>query len=223
MGHGLDAVPPDNPIRESYNFIGWDKSYKNITANVKIKAKYSNLFYDIPEFEDIYYGYESNIPTEVKLEKYGGEDIKNISISSQKGYFDVVQPELKILDDFNNSTSFYISLKNGLSAGVYEDNIIIHTENNEDRVMSIKQEVKKADVKNISFASREFIYDKLNKSLSVTGDLPEGVTIDYINNSRVNVGEYNVTAIINGGNNYNSQENSNFEDKPQRSKSKIKK
>ncbi|MGN0464895.1 MAG: leucine-rich repeat protein [Lachnospiraceae bacterium] len=35
-----DATPPDTPNRDGYRFIGWDKSYTNITADIEITAQY---------------------------------------------------------------------------------------------------------------------------------------------------------------------------------------
>lgn len=37
---GKDATPPSNPSRSGYKFIGWDKSYANITANTTVTAQY---------------------------------------------------------------------------------------------------------------------------------------------------------------------------------------
>ncbi len=37
---GNAAVAPSNPFREGYLFVGWDKSYNNISSNLTIKALY---------------------------------------------------------------------------------------------------------------------------------------------------------------------------------------
>ncbi len=37
---GQDATPPEVPIREGYVFIGWDKSYTNVTEDLVIVAQY---------------------------------------------------------------------------------------------------------------------------------------------------------------------------------------
>ena len=38
--HGSDATAPENPVREGYDFIGWDKAYTNITADTEVTAVY---------------------------------------------------------------------------------------------------------------------------------------------------------------------------------------
>ena len=49
---GSSATPPSNPNREGYIFVGWDKSYSNITANTTITALYN----EIPKTENIKIG-----------------------------------------------------------------------------------------------------------------------------------------------------------------------
>ena len=40
VNHGSSATAPSNPVREEYDFIGWDKSFTNITSNLDITAQY---------------------------------------------------------------------------------------------------------------------------------------------------------------------------------------
>ncbi|MFA6662343.1 MAG: hypothetical protein WCS56_04860, partial [Bacilli bacterium] len=54
------------------------------------------------------------------------------------------------------------------------------------------------NMNSISFCDEYSIYDASSKSLCVTGTLPEGVSVEYINNSQTNVGEYEVTAVFSG-------------------------
>src|SRR5690606_75375 len=52
----------------------------------------------------------------------------------------------------------------------------------------------------IRFDNASFVYDGTEKSLAITGNLPEGSTITYENNSRTDVGDQEVTATITGAN-----------------------
>ena len=37
---GMDAIPPEPPVHEGYNFVGWEGDYTNITENTTITARY---------------------------------------------------------------------------------------------------------------------------------------------------------------------------------------
>ena len=64
--------------------------------------------------------------------------------------------------------------------------------------------IEKANVDiDIDFDDATFIYDGTAKYIYITGDLPEGVTVDYEGNGQIGVGSYTVTAIFNVGANYN--------------------
>ena len=46
---GKSATPPQEPIREGYNFIGWDKAYNNVTTDLTVTAEYEKN-YSSPTF-----------------------------------------------------------------------------------------------------------------------------------------------------------------------------
>lgn len=48
----------------------------------------------------------------------------------------------------------------------------------------------------ISFDSREYTYDGVQKELLISGILPDGASVEYLNNTATNAGEYNATANI---------------------------
>ncbi|MCL2141044.1 MAG: InlB B-repeat-containing protein, partial [Dehalococcoidia bacterium] len=41
VAHGSSATAPTNPLRSSYTFIGWDKSFDNITSDLTVTALYN--------------------------------------------------------------------------------------------------------------------------------------------------------------------------------------
>ena len=41
--HGKSATAPKDPSREGYTFIGWDKKFDNITADLTVKAQYEEV------------------------------------------------------------------------------------------------------------------------------------------------------------------------------------
>lgn len=50
---GMDAVPPQDPTREGYVFIGWDKPYTNVKKSIIVKA-----LYEIATFKVIWKDYD---------------------------------------------------------------------------------------------------------------------------------------------------------------------
>ena len=54
--------------------------------------------------------------------------------------------------------------------------------------------VLSTDLSGITFSSGSFVYDGTEKSIYITGELPEDVTVSYEENGKVSVGEYTVTA-----------------------------
>ena len=53
-------------------------------------------------------------------------------------------------------------------------------------------------IEGVSLENGNFVYDGTEKSIEVTGDVPEGVSVSYAGNGKVNAGEYSVTAVLTG-------------------------
>ena len=60
--------------------------------------------------------------------------------------------------------------------------------------MTAKLIINASDLTGISFHDGEFTYDGTEKSIFITGTLPEGVEVDYTNNEQINANSYTVTA-----------------------------
>lgn len=54
----------------------------------------------------------------------------------------------------------------------------------------------------LTFEDATFVYDGTEHALAVSGELPEGVTVTYQNNGKIDAGRYQVTATILGGEHY---------------------
>ncbi|SEL85225.1 MBG domain-containing protein [Parapedobacter koreensis] len=62
--------------------------------------------------------------------------------------------------------------------------------------------IGKATLAGIAFDNNRFTYDGTAKSLEINGSLPRSVVVSYNGNGRIEAGTYTVTAVIDGGNNY---------------------
>ena len=98
---------------------------------------------------------------------------------------------------------------NGIDVGTYTavastTNKNYTLTNNRQEYKIIAKTITEEDIEKlgIEFNDASFIYDGTSKSLSVN-NLPEGFTVSYKNNEQVNVGTYEVEAIITGDENYN--------------------
>ena len=49
---GSAATAPSNPSREGYEFIGWDKSFSNITSDLTVTAQYNIKTYTVSFYND---------------------------------------------------------------------------------------------------------------------------------------------------------------------------
>ncbi len=56
----------------------------------------------------------------------------------------------------------------------------------------------KLDITGVTLTDKSFVYDGTEKSLVVSGSLPQTVTVTYTNNKATDAGTYNVTALLRG-------------------------
>lgn len=64
--------------------------------------------------------------------------------------------------------------------------------------IEFKTGIIKQNITGVTFADASYTYDGTEKILEVSGNLPEGVTVSYINNKGTEIGEYEATAILQG-------------------------
>lgn len=57
---------------------------------------------------------------------------------------------------------------------------------------------QKETIEGVTFASAEFVYDGQEKEITVSGDMPEGVSVAYTNNKKTDAGEYKASAVLTG-------------------------
>ncbi|MDD6995582.1 MAG: hypothetical protein SPH68_06285, partial [Candidatus Borkfalkiaceae bacterium] len=57
---------------------------------------------------------------------------------------------------------------------------------------------EKETIEGVTFASDGFVYDGQEKEITVSGELPAGVSVSYTNNKQTDAGEYEATAVLSG-------------------------
>lgn len=108
VGHGENAIPPQMPNQEGYQFVGWDKSYTNITNDIVIKAiykpaKYKVIFYDydytVLKSDSVLYGNNAIPPKDPIRHGY-------IFIGWDKDYSNV-KSDLNIIAKYEQDIIYY--------------------------------------------------------------------------------------------------------------------
>ena len=88
-----------------------------------------------------------------------------------------------------------------INAGIYKVKVCLKDGRNYTGAIDEAEfEIKKAtyDMSKVIFEDTTFTYDGTEKRIEITGELPEGVTVDYENNNQIEVGIYEVIAKFKG-------------------------
>ncbi len=90
----------------------------------------------------------------------------------------------------------------GTEAGVYEATAKIECEGYETLTLNAKLTIVAGDpslpdIEGVELKDASYVYDGTEKSLEITGTLPDGATVTYDGNGKVDAGVYDVTATVN--------------------------
>jgi len=129
---------------------------------------------------------------------------KNLTLTLQA--VGAITIDAEDVDDgsYDSCGSFSLSLdKSQFDANDIGENIVTLTVTDESGNQSIGTAVVTIlprEITGLSLPDRSFVYDGTIKSLTLTGDLPEGTTVTYTDNLRSDAGSQTVTAKVNGTN-----------------------
>ena len=88
-------------------------------------------------------------------------------------------------------------------AGTYTAKAVISGENYNTLTLTCTLTVDSMHLTGITFPDRSFTYDGTEKKVEIEGELPDGVSVVYENNTATDVGTYTAKAVI-SGKNYNT-------------------
>ena len=183
----------------SSTFLGWFTS-PTFEEETRIDTIYTNALKDYV----LYASFEAIITDPVvniqgKNLTYNGNEQELLSANVTGGtiYYS--------LDNENYSTDVPKAINANTYTIYYK---VIGDEYHNDLLdQSITAKINKAnyDMSNVDFIDKTVTYNKLVQSNTVTGTLPEGVTVTYEGNEQINAGTYEVIAKFNGDyDNYNT-------------------
>lgn len=160
-------------------------TYKNCNCEIKINVQRANL---------------DNLVFESKTVVYTG---KPFTMEVQGN----IPADVKVRYPNGNSFS---------NSGTYDITAICYGDNYETKELFATLRIEKAkyDMSNVKFENATFNYDRTPKSISITGTLPDGVSVEYRigekkGNSETNAGQYEVIVSF-------SSKNTNYEQIPEK-------
>ncbi|MFG0589534.1 MBG domain-containing protein, partial [Myroides odoratimimus] len=91
----------------------------------------------------------------------------------------------------------------GTNTGIYKASVKLEGDNYITSTRSNELIIFPADITQlVELKSQSFIYDGKPKSLTVTGEVPQELTLSYQNNKHTEIGNHTVTATLDGSSNY---------------------
>ena len=130
------------------------------------------------------------------------EFAENIVFEDVRTIYDGTEKALKVENLPEGAEVKYSQSPIQTNAGVYNVKATITKEHFNDLELSATLTIEKAQVKGLTFDDASFVYDGAPKSIYVKGNIPEGVTVEYVNNGKVNADTYTVAAKFSVNNNY---------------------
>lgn len=183
LWHKGEQVPV--PTLDGYKFVCWcaDRELKYEAAiNFETSAIYENLY--------LY----------AKWQKLG--EFVDLKFESYEVTYDGLSHCLEVSGAPENATIEYSAPTEYVDAGVYEITATVKAEDYVDASLSATLTINKAKIEGVEFADKCVTWDGNAHEICVESPLPDGVSVSYDNNSQTEVGEHEITAHFDVGNNY---------------------
>ena len=118
---GKGATAPENPTREGYKFIGWNRSFDKVTGNLTVIAEYE----EITKYTVVFKDFDGTVLKEEKVEV--GKSATPPSDPTREGYkfigwnksFSNVTSNLEIIAQYESTTSSEYSISYELNGGAW--------------------------------------------------------------------------------------------------------
>lgn len=181
--HRGDEVPM--PTFDGYKFLCWcaDKDCEN-PASV--------------DFEKV--NLSDNIYLYAKWQKL--LDFADLSFESYETTYDGLSHSLEVKNLPNFATVEYDVATEYTDAGVYVVTATVKADGYNDKILSATLTINKAKLGEIVFSDKIVTWDGEPHGVYIETELPSGVGVSYDGNEQTDVGEYEVTAHFDVGNNY---------------------
>ena len=120
-----------------------------------------------------------------------------VTFESDTVVYDGKEHSLTVTGSLPQGTAVEYTNNVGTNAGVYSASATLSAENYETLTLTATLTIQKATFPaDVALESDTVVYDGEAHSLTVTGSLPQGTTVEYTNNGKTEGGEYEVTATL---------------------------
>ena len=126
--------------------------------------------------------------------------ITGITFADGTFVYDGTEKSLTISGTLPAGTSVAYTNNGRTDVGTQEVTATISGSNYNTLLLNADLTITPAAIGDVTLVDGSFVYDGTEKSLMISGTLPEGASVTYTNNSRTDVGTQEVTATINGSN-----------------------
>ena len=139
-----------------------------------------------------------NVQTETELKEIAGITFEDASF-----VYDGQEKSIVISGELPEGVTVAYTNNLGTNAGEYNATAVLSGEDYMTKTLTAKLTIAKAEIVGVTFDGDSFVYDGQEKSIVISGELPEGVTVSYENNKGTEARTYAAVAIL-SGNNYNT-------------------
>ena len=180
-----DEVPV--PTFDGYKFLYWcaDKDCENPASVDFEKVNLSDSIYLYAKWQKLL-------------------DFADLSFESYETMYDGLSHSLEVKNLPNFATVEYDVATEYTDAGVYVVTATVKADDYNDKVLSATLTINKAKLGEIVFPDKIVTWDGEPHGVYIETELPSGVDVSYDGNEQTDVGEYEVTAHFDVGNNYES-------------------
>lgn len=180
-----DEVPM--PTFDGYKFLYWcaDKDCENPASVDFEKVNLSDSIYLYAKWQKLL-------------------DFADLSFESYETTYDGLSHSLEVKNLPNFATVEYDVATEYTDAGVYVVTATVKADGYNDKILSATLTINKAKLGEIVFPDKIVTWDGEPHGVYIETELPNGVDVSYDGNEQTDVGEYEVTAHFDVGNNYES-------------------
>ena len=135
-------------------------------------------------------------PTPTPSEK----EITGITFGGATHTYDGAEKEILISGTLPEGVSVEYTGNKGTDAGEYNATATLSGEGYKTLVLNATLKIEKAEIEGVSVSDLTVTYDGSEKKIDVVGELPEGVTVNAIDNVATNAGQYIAKFVLSGKN-----------------------